>query len=156
MLGAATGEIKMIIGIDVGYRTGGVGLVENGWAEVHDLPIITDNGVDATALLDLIGGEPVDHIYIEAQQSMPKQGVVSVFKLAMAYGQIRATVALSGTPYTLVRPIVWKRALELTRDKSACLERARQLFPKLNDQLKLKKHEHRAEALLIAHYGENK
>ena len=43
----------MIIGIDCGYRTGGVALVCDDWAEVHDLPTYDEGGVDVVALMDV-------------------------------------------------------------------------------------------------------
>jgi hypothetical protein len=73
---------KITIGIDPGYRTGGVALLGDNFAEVHDLPVYTEGGVDVIALLDIINSAgPVEHIWLEKQQAMPKQGVVSVFKL---------------------------------------------------------------------------
>ena len=57
------------------------------------------------------------------------------------------------TPYTLVTPVSWKRSLNLPSDKDAARRLAQQWYPKVADQLKRKKDEHRAEALLIAHYG---
>ena len=36
----------MIIGVDCGYRTGGVAIVGEDWAEVHDLPTYDEGGVD--------------------------------------------------------------------------------------------------------------
>ena len=46
----------MIIGIDCGYKTGGVALLSpsDNWAEVHDLPVYDEGGVDVAALMDLI------------------------------------------------------------------------------------------------------
>jgi len=147
----------MIIGIDCGYRTGGVALVGDDWSEVHDLPTYDEGGVDVTSLMDIITSvEKVDHIYIERQQAMPKQGVVSTFKLGYAFGQIVSTCALSRSPYTLVTPNNWKRALNLPRDKDAARRLAQQWFPDLASQLKRKKDEHRAEALLIALFGKGK
>jgi crossover junction endodeoxyribonuclease RuvC len=147
----------MIIGIDCGYRTGGVALVGDDWSEVHDLPTYDEGGVDVTSLIDIITSvEKVDHIYIERQQAMPKQGVVSTFKLGYAFGQIVSTCALSRSPYTLVTPNNWKRALNLPRDKDAARRLAQQWFPDLASQLKRKKDEHRAEALLIALFGKGK
>ena len=99
------------IGIDPGYRTGGVALIGEDWAEVHDLPVYSEGGVDVAALLDIINSAgPVDHIWVEKQQAMPKQGVVSVFKLGFGAGQTMTTVALSGHPYSEVRPAVWKKS----------------------------------------------
>ena len=147
----------MIVGIDCGYRTGGVGMVGDDYAEVHDLPTYSEGGVDVMALMDiLMGCERIDHIYIERQQAMPKQGVVSTFKLGYGFGQIVSTCALSHTPYTLVTPNNWKRAMNLPKDKDAARRMAQQWFPDLASQLKRKKDEHRAEALLIALFGRGK
>jgi len=149
----STGSVT--IGIDCGYRTGGVALISEGWAEVHDLPVYSEGGVDVRALLDIIESvESVKHIYIEAQQAMPRQGVVSVFKLGYGYAQIMTTAALSGKPYTAIRPAVWKKSMNLPKDKDAARRMAQQWFPDLSSKLKRKKDEHRAEALLIALYGQ--
>lgn len=145
------------IGIDCGYRTGGVGLIGDDWSEVHDLPVYDEGGVDVAALIDIINSvEKVDHIYIERQQAMPKQGVVSMFKLGYAYGQIMAACSMSKIPYTAVTPVTWKRAMNLPKDKDAARRMAQQWFPSLASDLKRKKDEHRAEALLIALYGRGK
>ena len=63
-------------GIDCGYRTGGVALVGENWSEVHDLPVYSEGGVDVVALMDILTSlDRLDHIWIERQQAMPKQGV---------------------------------------------------------------------------------
>jgi len=145
---------KITIGIDPGYRTGGVALLGDGFAEVHDLPVYTEGGVDVIALLDIINSAgPVEHVWLEKQQAMPKQGVVSVFKLGFAYGQILTTAALSGHPYSEVRPAKWKSSMNLPKDKDAARRQAQQWYPDLALRLKRKKDEHRAESLLIAAYG---
>ena len=147
----------MIIGIDCGYRTGGVALIGEDWAEVHDLPTYAEGGVDVIELMEIItSGDKVDHIYIERQQAMPKQGVVSTFKLGYGFGQIVSTCALSRSPFTLVTPNNWKRAMNLPKDKDAARRLAQQWFPQLADRLKRKKDEHRAEALLIGMFGKGK
>lgn len=147
----------MIIGIDCGYRTGGVGIIGEDYAEVHDLPTYSEGGVDVLALMDIITSvDKVDHIYIERQQAMPKQGVVSTFKLGYGFGQIVSTCSLSRSPFTLVTPNNWKRAMNLPKDKDAARRMAQQWFPDLAGQLKRKKDEHRAEALLIAAFGKGK
>lgn len=147
----------MIIGIDCGYRTGGVALIGENWAEVHDLPVYTEGGVDVIELMSLIKSrEDVEHIYIERQQAMPKQGVVSTFKLGYGFAQIVSTCALSLSPFTLVTPASWKRAMNLPKDKDAARRLAQQWYPDLAERLKRKKDEHRAEALLIGTFGKGK
>ena len=95
----------MIVGIDCGYRTGGVALIGDDHAEVHDLPVFSEGGVDVAELDRLIRtfADP-EHVYIEKQGAMPNQGVSSTFKLGYAFGQITATVALTQVPFTLVTP----------------------------------------------------
>ena len=44
----------MIVGIDCGYRTGGVALIGDDHAEVHDLPVFDEGGVDVAELERLI------------------------------------------------------------------------------------------------------
>ena len=86
----------MIVGIDCGYRTGGVALIGDDHAEVHDLPVFDEGGVDVAELERLIRtfADP-EHVYIEKQGAMPSQGVSSTFKLGYAFGQITSTVALT-------------------------------------------------------------
>jgi len=142
----------IIAGIDCGYKTGGVGLVGDGWVEVHDLPTYSEGGLNSLALADILESVDVDHVVIESQQAMPRQGVSSTFKLGMGYGQITATVAMTRIPFTTVTPAKWKRAMNLPKDKDAARRLATQWYPDIADQLKRKKDEHRAEALLIATY----
>ena len=147
----------MIVGIDCGYRTGGVALIGDDHAEVHDLPVFDEGGVDVAELERLIRtfADP-EHVYIEKQGAMPSQGVSSTFKLGYAFGQITSTVALTRVPFTLVTPATWKRSMNLPKDKDSARRLAIQWFPQLSEKLKRKKDEHRAEALLIALYGRGK
>ena len=85
---------------------------------------------------------------------MPGQGVRSMF--TMGYGVGVWTGLLVGLllPYNRVTPQRWKKLMMdgiAAKDKDASRHRAQQLFP-LAD-LRLKKHDGRAEALLIAEYG---
>ena len=128
-------------------------LVSDDWAEVHDLPVFSEGGVNVIELHDIITSVASgNHIVIERVGAMPKQGVSSTFKLGHGYGQILATAALSRTPYSLVTPSAWKRSLNLPKDKDSARRLAIQWFPALAGSLKRKKDEHRAEALLLAMY----
>lgn len=49
-----------------------------------------------------------------------------------------------------VVPVIWKRAMGLTKDKERSRLKAMKMYPKAD--IKLKKHEGRAEALLLAAY----
>ena len=87
---------------------------------------------------------------IEEAQSMPGQGVRSMFTTGYGLGLWVALLAALQMPYTTVRPAIWK-ALGLGKDKEQARLRAQQLFPTAD--LRLKKHHGRAEALLLAWYG---
>lgn len=89
-------------------------------------------------------------IVIEAVHAMPKQGVSSTFKFGMAYGAAISIAERFNCPWHIVTPQKWKKLLKLDSDKNNSLALARELWP--NAPLHLKKHNGRAEALLIAEY----
>ena len=74
-----------------------------------------------------------------------------MFTVGLGYGAWLGVLATLRLPYTAVRPVVWKKAFSLGKDKEASRLRAMQLYP--GADLRLKKHHGRAEALLLAHYG---
>lgn len=89
-------------------------------------------------------------IIVESVHSMPRQGVASTFKFGMAYGAAISIAERFNCPWHLVTPKKWKKLLGLDSDKDNSLELARSLWP--NAPLHLKKHNGRAEALLLAEY----
>jgi hypothetical protein len=103
--------------------------------------------------------------FVEWARSGPSMGVSSAFHYGEGFGMIRGILAHLGVPVRLVTADKWKRAMGLitkgsrelgrndARDKAPAFELARKLYPRLAEQLALAKHEGRAEALLIAHYG---
>ena len=143
----------MIIGIDPGYRAGGVAIVGDDFAEVHDLPVFEKGGVNAHALGDLLNEDGLKAIYIEQVSAMPKQGVSSVWKFGEGVGAIKAVAALAGVPVHFVTPAKWKQHFRLSREKGEARRYAIQVCPKVEKDLRRVKDTNRAEALLIALYG---
>ena len=93
------------------------------------------------------------HVVIEESQAMPGQGVRSTFTTGVGFGAWLALLAALEIPYTRVRPAVWKRMFMLRgHDKEAARLLAQQLFPSAD--LRRKKDHGRAEALLLAVYGQ--
>jgi len=90
-------------------------------------------------------------VFIEKVHSMPKQGVSSTFKFGMAFGGALSLARRFKTEMVMVTPQLWKKTLVLNSDKQQSLDMAREIFPQA--PLHLKKHNGRAEALLIALYG---
>ena len=96
------------------------------------------------------------HAYLERAQAMPKQGVTSMFNYGKGFGLWLGLLIGIGIPYTLVSPRRWKAVMlsDMGKDKGASILRAKQLFPQCASQLQLVKDHNKAEALLIAAYGQ--
>ena len=151
----------LVLGIDPGL-TGALAVLDaDGIPElVADLPVIRDRslawidgGALQSILLDAIRGRQCRAV-VERVSAMPKQGIASAFGFGVGFGAVLATLQTLRLPLELVTPAVWKRALGLSSDKRASLDKARLLFPTAD--LSLAKHDGRAEALLLAHYAQTK
>jgi crossover junction endodeoxyribonuclease RuvC len=144
----------IIIGIDPGL-SGAIAFTARFGAHVEDMPV-AGGQVDAANLAQMIGLWKQDNelvAYVEQVAARPGQGVSSMFKFGMSYGAALAVLAACGVPVHLVTPGRWKKALGLSSDKELSRRRAIELFPQLAGDLKRKKDDGRAEALLLAHYG---
>jgi len=148
----------IFFGLDPGI-TGACAAIDDAGQLValHDLPILRDGKlafVDAQALvshmLEARQGQPA-RIYIERVSAMPRQGVASSFQFGVGLGSLLAACRFLAMPLELITPAQWKRAMGLSSDKRASLDKARLLFP--SAELHLAKHDGRAEALLLAHYA---
>lgn len=94
-------------------------------------------------------------VHIEKVSAMPGQGVTSMFSFGRNFGQWEGVVAAFGCALHYVTPQRWKKAMLAgqPKGKEASRMRALQLFPYLADELKRKKDDGRAEALLIGEHG---
>jgi hypothetical protein len=151
------------LGIDPGHQGAVAVLAPDGTLEaLWDVPTLTlrtNRGTrqeedDPPALVALLApySGPQTHVLIEESQSMPGQGVRSMFTVGVGFGLWLGILAALQLPHTRVRPYVWKKALGLSKDKEQARLRAQQLYPAAD--LRLRKHHGRAEALLLAVYGE--
>lgn len=151
----------LVIGVDPGL-TGAIGFLRDGvFVAVEDMPIVlkgvgsVKNEVSPSGMKTLIreylqAGEAVVAV-IEKVGAMPGQGVSSVFSLGDSYGSARAVLATAGFELTQVHPATWKKHFKLTSDKELSRALATRLFP--TAPLHLKKHDGRAEALLLARWA---
>ena len=151
-----------IVGIDPGMSGGVAVLAPDGTLQaLHDTPMLTLKVARGTkqeydipglcALLASYAG-PQAHVIIEEAQAMPGQGTRSMFQVGLGMGVWLGILAALALPHTRVRPQVWKKALGLGKDKEASRLRAMQLFPRA--ELRRTKDHGRAEALLLALYGQ--
>lgn len=171
----------MIIGIDPGLN-GGIAAISPLEYEVYDIPtleIITgrvrnkktglmrdkkQNRYNIAAIikiLTLLKGAadklnyPVE-VWVENVHAMPDQGVTSMFNMGVGFGILQTIPICLGIPLNFVSPVTWKKKIMegQGKRKDAAVYRAQQLFP--NAELvtpRGRKLDGRAEALLIAHYG---
>jgi crossover junction endodeoxyribonuclease RuvC len=149
------------VGIDPGL-SGGMAVIDGDVVRVHDMPTITEKVGKRTRRhynLPVLANffesvaHPNTHAWLEKVHSMPKQGVASSFRFGEGFGLILGMLAVSRIPYTLVTPQAWKKEMlaGMPKGKGSSIVRAQQLYP--DADITLKKHEARAEALLIAAYG---
>tara|TARA_Y100000310_G_scaffold37447_1_gene35160 strand:+ start:1080 stop:1532 length:453 start_codon:yes stop_codon:yes gene_type:complete len=143
--------IRYYIGIDPG-KTGAIGLVKPGGRKVlvYDTPTPQDLNRHLT---NCVGPRGSAVAVIEDVHAMPKQGVSSTFKFGKSFGEAIGVLVAWGIPLDYVRPQVWKKMFGLVRkDKDDSRRKARELWPYMDEKLKRKKDDGRAEALLIAEY----
>lgn len=79
---------------------------------------------------------------------MPEQGVTSTFRFGYGAGVVRGVCDTLAIPVILIKPSVWKVALNLTRDKADSVALANKLF---GPHFK-KRDDGPAEAALIAYF----
>jgi crossover junction endodeoxyribonuclease RuvC len=115
--------------------------------------------VDAAQLTNLLAPNPVVDrvIVIEQVHAMPRQGVSSSFQFGRNFGALEAIALASGLPTHFVTPNTWKKSLNLSSDKRASIDKARQLFGGEADQfIKHLADDGIAEAALMAYYWASK
>lgn len=141
--------MSVILGIDPGKK-GALAVLDTATRRVmcHDMPDTT------LGLHDLVSELP--HIalaLVEKPFYPPQIGIRSVAVIAQAYGTLLGALSWRSIPVREVRPVDWKQALGLSRDKAASREKAGLFFPDDAEQWKRAKDDGRAEAALIAWYG---
>lgn len=140
-----------IMGVDPGVTGGLAWLYPDGRVVAEDIPV-ADGEVDVDAIARRIRSYEPRLAIIERGGAMPKQGVSSTFKFGMAYGALRACVAVCEIPTVIVTAGKWKRHFTLDSDKEKSRAMAIRLWPGCG-LFERKKDHGRAEAALIARYG---
>jgi len=119
---------------------------------VDDVPV-AGGEINVNELARLIRIHRPTLAVIERVSAMPGQGVVSMFNFGRSYGDVRGVVGAMDVPLHFVTPQKWKKHFGLSADKEQCRLRAIRMFPTAAESFRLKKHDGRAEAALIALYG---
>jgi hypothetical protein len=163
----------IIIGMDPGV-TGAFAALNThcGAVEFLDMPTFqvksgkkNKSEYDARAIADWLNSQSADrmvHAVIEKQQAMPpelrgqRQGNVSTGMVMYGYGILIGVLSAVGIPFDRVAARSWKAKIlkDLPSGKDSSIICAKQMFPIAADRLARKKDHGRAEALLIAAYGQ--
>ncbi len=147
----------IVMGIDPG-ASGAIAVIRNNIPEVIDMPvgnILVGKTARKRISPELLGYElrgfmPVDVAYVEEVAAMPRQGVSSVFTFGQAHGMVLGALAYAGIRTVRIRPQLWQQTIKAKGDPRP---RALELFPSMAGELKRKRDEGRADALLIAAAG---
>jgi crossover junction endodeoxyribonuclease RuvC len=129
-----------------------------GTVAVIDLPT-GPHGIDPVALQEwLTDAWGVRSVHLEDNRANGRNGSLANFSMGRSEGLIVAAVLCAGIPLWRVKPVEWQRAVGLsnvkaTERKEASRMRAREMYPEMANELRMKKHHNRAEALLIATYA---
>ncbi len=158
--------LRLTFGIDPGLTGAIVTLLDGVAGPMIDLPTRRVDGwgeIDARALAIFIREQRAAHpgafvsACVEKVGAMPGDGGTSAFRFGETSGGIRFTLDVLGVPYTRAIPAVWKRQFSLIgKEKDAARQLAIQRFPEAAHMLTRKKDNGRADALLIALYGEQR
>ncbi len=149
----------MIIGIDPGQK-GAIGIIDSSFVEVKDMFLLPSNEIDTKKIYKYIKNKQKETsietiCFIEKAQAMAKNGSTSIFTYGEGYGKTKAVFEILEIPYIEIRPVAWKKYFGLNNDKTKAITFAMKLFPNVNFYgTKGGKKDGRAEALLIAKYGE--
>jgi hypothetical protein len=152
------------IGIDPGL-TGAIAFVDSReTCAIEDMPTVDLPGeglvrrrVDGLALARLLRQYvPAGHacqVVVEDVHAIGGSAVQTMGSMMRSLGAIEGVLEVLRMPPTMVRPQAWKKRFGLGSDKKQSLAVARTLYP--SAPLKLAKHHNRAEALLLARYGQD-
>lgn len=95
----------------------------------------------------------ISKAWIEEVWTSPQMGVTSAGAFMEANGIVKGVLAANFIPMELVKPQAWKKHFGLHKDKDESRRKCSALFPSYNAQWARAKDADRAEALLIAVYG---
>ena len=142
-----------VIGIDPGKK-GAMAIIESTPDGIGHVKIIPFEPSDYISALKRYSGATV---CIEQVQSLPREGVKSVWSFGQTYGWLLGVMDALGVSYQAVPPNKWKREYSLLRaEKKQSIEVCKRLFPnvslKRTDRCKTDD-DNMADSLLLCEYA---
>lgn len=153
----------VIIGVDPGFN-GAIAIWRPSIRSLYvlDMPTLLNakgkTELDLHTLHDMLTPEfDGPHMaVVEQVGAMRGQGVSSMFRFGQGFGAIQMALAGHKIPTQFVTPSKWKGHFGLSRDKGVSRGLAMQRFPESAEHFKRAKDDGRAEAALIALYGQER
>lgn len=152
--------MSVILGIDPGL-TGGLAFYDAlrpALIAVYDMPV-ADKDVDSGYLFQLIRDHGPVAAFVEQVAARPGQGVSSMFRFGVVYGQALGVLGAAMVPVFPAPPATWKRKMGFTGGPAG-KEQARawaiRTFPACADAFRRKGDHGRADAAALAVYGAGK
>ena len=148
------------VGIDPGITGAVVALEGETIVGIYDMPTTPKKRgkgleINAYLLADMLHHINPTLAIVESVTSMPGQGVTGMFGFGRSLGVIEGVLAGLAVKTEFVRPQAWKKHFNLTKKpKDASRTLVIQRWPESSYDFRLKKHGGRADAALIALYGE--
>ena len=145
------------IGIDPGASGALVAVKDDRIVDYLDMPTIVtgkSRDLDAYAIHAWIVEQGHAHITIEHVQGVQGSGATSAFNFGKGFGVLLGIVVASNRPHTLVRPQRWTKDLAVGSDKGAHRLAAQRLHPDNADLFARVKDDGRADAALLARWGQ--
>jgi hypothetical protein len=157
--------LTLTFGIDPGLSGAIVTLIDGEPGPMIDMPTQTIgdwNEVDGAGVARFLREQRAAHpgayvsACIEKVGARPNDGGTTAFRFGESSGKVKAVLESLGIPYSRAIPAVWKRRFGLIgTDKDAARQLALVRFPSVAAELKRKKDNGRADALLLALWHES-
>lgn len=149
----------IIIGIDPGV-SGAIAFVseDDNAISVDDMPTVEVRGKrhvcphGLRAVLDGHDLKSVRAVVLEHVQGVQGTGATSAFSFGRSFGLVEGVVAGLRLPLVLVRPQVWTKAMQVSRDKGSHRRAACNLWPRHANLFARVKDDGRADAALMCHW----
>lgn len=155
----------MILGIDPGKKGALAFLMSGGGLEIADMPdsptalaekirsqVLFSEAPISFAIIEDVGSMT----YVDAQGRTRGQGAKASFSFGFDTGAIHGVLAAMRVRVFAVKPAVWKACYGLSADKNLSRELAIAKFPFHSQLFQRKKDDGRAEAALLALFGQTR
>ncbi len=158
--------MRLVIGIDPGLLGAVAALRQDGKLGTIDMPrtrVIRNNklryDIDGIRLTDTLSRLRANYddayVFLESVWARQEESPSASFHFGKGYGLIQGIlIAVGFRPFVTVPASRWKKAMDVPKGKTAARARATEIFPASAARWARVKDDGRADAAMIAAYGE--